>query len=112
MSSLKEGDEGLAKIGGSLDPMTYVNAGVDSSNMGMKSGHQFDSSRCSDQETLNFGENSTASFGPELIADNATDVHPKGTLDRKEAPVLSELITSCVAALLTIQVCLCGLHWI
>lgn len=105
MSSLKEGDDKLAMIGGSLDPMTYVHAGVDSGNMGVKSGHQFDSSRCADQETLSLCENSTASLGSELIADNATDVQQKGTLYRKEAPVLSELIASCVAALFTIQTC-------
>lgn len=105
MSSLKEADDGLAKIGGTLDSVTSLHACVDSSNTGVKSGHQVDSSRCADQETLSFCENSTASFAPELIADNATDVQQKGTLDRKEAPVLSELITSCVAALLTIQTC-------
>ena len=74
MSYLKEGDDKLAMIGGSLDLMTYVRAGVESGNMGVKSGHQFDSSRFADQETLSLCENLIASLGPELIEDNDTDV--------------------------------------
>eukprot|EP01018_Ginkgo_biloba_P039343 Gb_37435 [translate_table: standard] len=105
MSSLKEGEDALAKVGGVLDTATYLHAGVDSGNVAVKLGSsQFDSTRGGEQETMNFRESSTW-FGSELPAEDAPDVKRKISSDRKETSLPSELITSCVATLLMIQTC-------
>ncbi|KAH9298262.1 hypothetical protein KI387_029944 [Taxus chinensis] len=99
--SLKEGENVLRKIGGALDPIHYVDG-----NLGAKLGSsQFDLSRDTDQETFSFPENSFVPFGPEQTVENASDVKQEGVSMRKEVPVPSELITSCVATLLLIQTC-------
>lgn len=105
ISSLKEGDDVLRKAGGAFDPIRNVDAVTDSGNFGGKLGSQFDLSRDTEQETQSFRENTFVSFGPEQTVENISDVKHKGLSMGKELPVLSELITSCVATLLLIKTC-------
>eukprot|EP00252_Welwitschia_mirabilis_P007861 TRINITY_DN1956_c0_g2_i1.p1 TRINITY_DN1956_c0_g2~~TRINITY_DN1956_c0_g2_i1.p1 ORF type:complete len:1216 (+),score=337.50 TRINITY_DN1956_c0_g2_i1:375-4022(+) len=96
LKNLKNGDSAIPKIGGFLDSMKFSHVGADA-NRG-KVGSQLDHSK----DTGKF-DNSFASSEANLNGDD--DGEQKDFDDKKEAHVPSELITSCIAALLMIQSC-------